>query len=75
MKCQSLFSGKNKKNINFSSAEFAQSVVKLSNGRVTLLKRIYGHKCVNEAPVTTAADELNYLLFLKGNITLTGVMH
>ena len=30
MKCQSLFSGKNKKNIiNLSSAEFAQRVVKV----------------------------------------------
>ena len=29
MKCQILFSGKNKKNINFSSAENAQRVVKV----------------------------------------------
>ena len=29
MKCQILFSGKNKKNINLSSAEFVQRVVKV----------------------------------------------
>ena len=29
MKCQILFSGKNKKNINLSSAELAQRVVKV----------------------------------------------
>ena len=35
MKCQSLFSGKNKKNIiNLSSAENAQRVVKVNNARI-----------------------------------------
>ena len=30
LKCQNLFSGKNKKNINLSSAEYAHRVVKLN---------------------------------------------
>ena len=29
MKCQNLFSGKNKKNINLSSADFAKRVIKV----------------------------------------------
>ena len=35
-KCQSLFSGQNKKNINLSSAKFAQKVVKV---KITRAKR------------------------------------
>ena len=31
MKCQNLFSGKNKKNINLSSAELAQRVFKVNS--------------------------------------------
>ena len=31
MKCQSLFSGNNKKNINLSSVQFAQRMVKVIN--------------------------------------------
>ena len=38
MKCQHLFSGKNKKNINFSSAELAQRVAKLETIRTALSK-------------------------------------
>ena len=39
MKCQILFSGKNKKNIiNLSSAENAQRVVKVCGVRIKLLK-------------------------------------
>ena len=37
MKCQTLFSGKNKKNINLSSAENAQRVVKVNMGDAALL--------------------------------------
>ena len=34
MKCQILFSGKNKKNINLSSAENAQRVVKVNDRKL-----------------------------------------
>ena len=38
MKCQILFSGKNKKNIiNLSSAENAQRVVKVNNGNTCIV--------------------------------------
>ena len=48
MKCQSLFSGKNKKNIiNLSSAELAQSVV-MVNGQETVIGTILFQKlCAN----------------------------
>ena len=37
MNCQILFSGKNKKNINSSSAEFAQNVVMVKDKYIVLL--------------------------------------
>ena len=43
MKCQIFFSGKNKKNINFSSAENAQRVVKVKQGTVSrAMLNMYG---------------------------------
>ena len=52
MKCQSLFSGKNKKNYQYISAEFAQRVVKVKHaqfnedlycGLLTLLRGLDRH--------------------------------
>ena len=42
MKCQSLFSGKNKKNINLLSAEFAYSMV-LTFNRLLNLKYVHSN--------------------------------
>ena len=40
MKCQNLFSGKNKKNINLSSAECAQKIVQVKKDLTTSTKEI-----------------------------------
>ena len=54
MKCQILFSGKNKKNIiNLSSAENAQRVVKVKKG-ANLVQLLYVTECIQSQSLTSS---------------------
>ena len=59
MKCLILFSGKNKKNINLSSAENAQRLVKAKHDywHYRICPKILNTKVSNKMPYANSADQ------------------